>query len=140
MIPHPDNMPAKMHKDCYDRGDCHGGYRGDKRPAHGPLIFTSVNLKGRSPWMIGSYICSLILQIIGAYFISCLLFRAKGLRYNQKVLFTTIIGLIIGLLGVLPGTIWLGFSLACSLLTMIDLIISWFLAGLVMGKMIEDVS
>jgi hypothetical protein len=63
-----------------------------------------------------------------------LLVQAKLPAYGAKVLFVAAVGLVIGIAGHLPEWNWWHFSGSYTLLEMADLVISWTLAGLVLGK------
>lgn len=104
-----------------------------------PQTFMFVSIK-RGPNisnMTGSIICSLITQIIGAMLISHLLLQTKMLRYWQRVSFVTIVGLTVGVLGVLPGWTWFGFSGGYVIVEILDYVIGWFLGGLAIAKVVR---
>jgi len=101
----------------------------------GPFMFASVKLNGMSYTSAGPYIGALIIQIIGAYLITWLLFRTKGLKYMQQVGFITMVGFTIGFLSYLPAWNWMGFSWSYTIVGICDLVIAWFLAGLAMAKL-----
>ena len=104
---------------------------------NGPFVFASVLPYGMGRSMAAPLVTSLIIQIVGAFLIAWLLSQTKGLKFWQKVRFVTVYGLAVGILGLLPAWNWLGFSGTYVLVNMADLIISWWLAGLVIAKMLK---
>ncbi len=99
----------------------------------GPLVFASVSREGfdfTSPW---HYIASIVIQLVGALFISWILWHFRNHTYWKKVWTVVLIALIAGILAFLPAWNWWGFSFGYVLTEIIDLVIAWFLAGLVMA-------
>ena len=83
------------------------------------------------------FIVSFLLQFVGAWLAIWMLMQTKGLSYKKKVGFFTVFGLSIALLGEVPAWNWMGFPCGYVLVNMSDLVISWFLAGLAMAKMLK---
>ncbi len=102
-----------------------------------PNAMVTVKYDGMNYLSPTPYVCALVLQIIGAFIIGSLLFHTKGLSFRGKVGFVTLIGLTVGLLGSLPKWIWMGAPFSDTLLCIIDLVIAWTLAGLVLAKFIK---
>lgn len=100
-------------------------------------LFITVRRAVQLDNMINSIICSLLTQIVGAFLISYLLFQTKVLNYWHRVRFVTITGLTVGILGVIPGWTWFGFSGSYVFIEILDYIIGWFLAGLAMSKLVK---
>jgi len=82
---------------------------------------------------IAPYVLAFILQLIGAFLITLLLLQTKDLGYWNRVGFVTLIGLTVGILGAFPNWNWWGFSFGYVLIETLDLVIAWFLAGLVIA-------
>ncbi len=101
----------------------------------GPLVFASVKLGGMHGGLVRHIIGSLVIQIVGALLISWLLFQTKGLKYFKQVWFVASVGLVVGILGHLPAWNWMGFAWNYTLVCVLDLLIGWFLAGLVIAKL-----
>ena len=108
----------------------------EKLYMEGPVVPAAVEAHGMRPVGL-SMVFAFITQFIGAYAITCLLLRTKGLKYGKKVLFITGVGFLVAWLGVVPGWIWKGFSPAYSIFLILDVIIAWFLAGLAMAKVLR---
>lgn len=109
---------------------------GAENEGKAPFVFMSVKLKGFE-MNTATFIVSLITQVIGAGFISYLLSRAVGLMYAAKVIFVMFTGFVVWLLGVFPSWNWCGFSVSYVFVSLADFLIGWFLAGLVMGKVVK---
>lgn len=105
-----------------------------ERMKTGPVMSASIVLEGMDPSSMTPYVISLIIQIVGAYFITCLLLKCKSMPYMEQVFFVTLVGLVVGILGVLPGWNWMGYSCGFAITMIVDLVIAWFLAGLVIAK------
>lgn len=96
----------------------------------GPVIFASVQRYGFDVDSAAPYILSFITQLIGAFLVTYLLLLAKQKGYWRGVWFVTLIGLTVGVIGSLPYWNWWGFTLGFVGVEILDLVISWFLAGL----------
>lgn len=77
-------------------------------------------------------------QIVSAMLITYLLLKTKAMKYWNRVFFVTIIGLIAGLIGVLPAWNWWYFPTSWILLDVFDLIVGWFLGGMVIAKLLKN--
>ena len=101
----------------------------------GPFVFASVRPGADADHsmnklmvrgLLATLVCALIIGImLGA--------AAPGLNYVGRVMFVTLGGLFAGLAAAYPNNIWWEFSVGFVSLTIIDLVVSWFLAGLVMA-------
>ncbi len=100
----------------------------------GPLMFSSIKMTGTDPMRASSFVRSLIIQIAGAFLITWLLLQTRGLTYMGKVWFVSCIAFIVAILCYLPAWNWMFFPPAYVILNMIDLVIGWFLAGLVIAR------
>ena len=106
---------------------------GRERVARGPVMFAAINPLGVNPNMAGSFFIAVIINIVGAYFISWIVLLIKT-DYWGRVKLITLMGFIIGFLGLLPAWNWWNFALGYVAVGIIDLIIAWFLAGLMIAK------
>ncbi|MEN9344126.1 MAG: hypothetical protein RLZZ453_913 [Chlamydiota bacterium] len=103
----------------------------------GFYMFAAVVPKGLGQEMTRPLVCAFVIQVIGAFLVSWMLIKTKGLSFRHKVLFVTLFGLGIGVLGSLSAWNWANFS-ACYVLTqMFDLVVGWCLAGLVIAKTLK---
>lgn len=106
-----------------------------ERMTKGPIIFASVYLEGIEAMNIKCLVVSLLIQIIGAGMITWMLLQTKLTTYRKRVVFVTSVGLLVGILGLLPPWNSFGFSTYYTLALMVDLVVGWFLAGLAIGKL-----
>ena len=102
----------------------------------GPFAFVAMRPGGTGPMNI-LMIRGLIIQIIGAFLLTLLLLIAGIENYFQGVGFAVALALAAGVVTFLPDWNWWGFSPAYALVGMADLVIGWFLAGLVIAKIVS---
>ena len=107
--------------------------QGMKAMKQGPMLFTVIKKEGFDGMAPSRFIISLFVQMIGAFLITALVWHTKGLNYFGKVAFVTATGFIVAWLSSLPNWNWLGYPLLYILINMADLVIAWFLAGLVIA-------
>jgi hypothetical protein len=79
------------------------------------------------------------LRSLGACFIVALMVRqTKRLDYIQKVGFCVLCGIFAGLVADVPMLIWFESPLRYTLINMADHVCEWFLAGLVIGALVQE--
>ena len=103
----------------------------------GPFVYAQVKLDGRDPSSMGTYGFSFLTQFVGAMLICWLLLQAKDLHYFGRLYFVTLVGLLIGILAFIPNWNWLGAPLHFTLIMIADMVISWFLAGIVLAAFVK---
>ncbi len=101
----------------------------------GPVIFATVQKNGMKMEGPLPFVLALIVQIIAAYLITWLLLMTKVMPYMRQVGFVTTIALIAGIITYVPDLIWGGAAFGFTIVCMLDLIIGWFLGGLVIAKL-----
>lgn len=101
----------------------------------GPIVYAIVQKEGMGGGMAGQFVTGLIVNIIAAFFVTWLLMMTKAMAYMKQVYFITGIGFTAGLMVFLPDWVWMGMTFASVIVHLLDLIIAWFLAGLVIAKM-----
>jgi hypothetical protein len=104
-----------------------------KRMEEGPFVFAAVSphgTAGMGPAMIGSF----IIQFLAAALATFLLMRATAMPYLAKVAFVMLLGLFGGIITHVPYWNWWGFPADYTLVMIADLVIGWFLAGLVIAR------
>lgn len=104
--------------------------------SRGPVIFSSVRLEPFDS-MAKPLIIQLLTQLIVALIATLLLLQTCGLSYKGRVLFVTAIGVLIFVGGHVEEWNWWSFSNAYLLMQLGALIIGWFLASLVMAKVVR---
>ena len=99
----------------------------------GLFMFASVCLASKHEGMGVPLVKSLILKVILAFIVTWLLLRTR-LAYNKQVGFITVIGVVIALGAAVPPWIWAAFPIGFTLACLFEIIVGWFLAGLVIAK------
>jgi len=103
----------------------------------GPYVFAHVKVGGmnmNSPW---PYVYSFLTQFAGAMLISILLLKVVVASYGGRLFFVTMVGLIVGVLGLIPGWNWFGAGYRFTLIMMADYLIQWFLVGLFLAGFVK---
>jgi hypothetical protein len=80
---------------------------------------------------------ALVGQAIAAFLVLLLLSHVSEVNYWKRVGFVTLVGLTIGFVSHFPYWNWFGFSTSYVLVIIADTSIGWFLAGLVMVKLVR---
>jgi hypothetical protein len=99
----------------------------------GPIMIAAVRRGG-----FGSFARGLIIQVLSlmaaAFLLTWLLLQTSGLSYRKRVMFIAIAGLAASVIVDLPNWNWWGFSGVYTAVNLIDVTITWLLAGLVIAK------
>ncbi|MFT7525543.1 MAG: hypothetical protein ACI9LY_000679 [Arenicella sp.] len=103
-----------------------------------PTAFVNVLKEGYQVGMEWMMIVGLLTNFLFALVAVSLLGRTSGLSFKQRVGFVTGIGLVIGLAGNLPHWNWFGFPILYTLVQIMDSVIMWFLAGLVLARLVPE--
>jgi hypothetical protein len=102
----------------------------------GPTAFAAVRTGGNSS-MIAPLAIQLVGTLIAGLLIAWMLSHTSGLGYWCKVGFVTAIGVLAGILVLIPEWNWFGFSIAHTGAQFLDLVVGWFLGGLVLAKFVK---
>ena len=108
---------------------------------HGPAqvgAFANVLPQGTEMNMGRQMAVSLFTQIIAAFLVLSLMSMTTGLTYGGKVGFFALVGLIIGYVSHVPYWNWFGFTASYTLVTILDILIGWTLAGLAIAKFPQE--
>jgi hypothetical protein len=81
---------------------------------------------------------ALIMQILSASLVFWLLRQTRGLSYLGKLGFVAVVGLTIGFVSHGPYWNWFGFPASYTIVMILDSMIGWTLAGLVLAKFTEE--
>lgn len=103
----------------------------------GPYVFAQVRTKGMDPSHPSLYIYSFLTQFAGAFLISWLLYKVVDTSYGGRLFFVTMIGLIVGVLGLLPDWNWFGAGYKFTLIMMADYLIQWFIVGIFLAAFVK---
>ena len=106
---------------------------GMKRMVQGPFMFASVSLAGVGN-MGHPLLITLLGNILSALLSTWMLLKTNGLRYLGRVGFVLLIALTAAIVGYLPDWTWWRFSTSFTAVSVADLLLGWFLAGLVIAK------
>ncbi|MGH7207064.1 MAG: hypothetical protein ACREI2_12745 [Nitrospiraceae bacterium] len=107
---------------------------GMKRMVQGPFMFASVSLAGAGN-MGHPLLITLLSNILSALLATWMLLKTNGLRYLGRVGFVMLIALTAAIVAYLPDWTWWHFSTSFTAVGVADLLIGWFLAGLVIAKL-----
>jgi len=101
----------------------------------GPSVFAAIapqyHLDMGSTLSIG-----LLGYIVSALLVCLALNMCRGLNYAQRLKFVLLLGLIIGLVGHFPYWNWMNFSTPYTLVMILDSVLGWLLAGLLIAKLV----
>lgn len=100
----------------------------------GPLMFASIKLEGMKKMEITPLLASLCSYVLAAGIITWMLLQTQGLCFLERTLFVALIGLLAVILGIFPAWNWWHFSTSYTLVTCVDLLIGWALAGLLIAR------
>lgn len=106
------------------------------------VLFALVNVlpDGVDGTMGGMMALALLGQAVSAVLVILLLCRTSIPDYWGRVRFVALTGVAIGFVSHFPYWNWFGFSTSYTLVIIVDNLIAWFLAGLVLAKFVEGKS
>jgi hypothetical protein len=113
--------------------DDKSGEAGVERMRAGPFLFGVVRTD-RHDWNFGQLLRrSFLIQAAAAFMITALLLTTRLPSYFGRVLFVTVVAGVAGILGHLPNYNWWEFPAGWTFVSIADLVIGWFFAGLVLA-------
>jgi hypothetical protein len=77
---------------------------------------------------------SILFDILAALLVTMLVMKTGGMTYGGRVMFIVTVGLAAALIGVVPNWVWWKFGTGWTVVGTADVVIAWFLAGLVIAK------
>lgn len=102
----------------------------------GPFVLAAVQFENM-PAMTHPLGIQFIMELVTAFLACCLLAKTKGLGYFGRFGFIFKFSLAIAIMSYVPYWNWFGFSTDYTLVGMADIIISWFLAGIIMAAIVK---
>jgi len=103
-----------------------------------PFMFVNIRRGIDCSKMLRPMVQGILMQIAAAFLITYLLLQTKAMNYWRRVWFVTIIGCIVAILGILPDWNWWQFPIGWTLLSIFDMVVGWFLGGLVIAKLVKN--
>ena len=104
----------------------------------GPFIYAQVKKQGMDPTSFHLYLFSFLTYFVGALIVSYLLLQVnEEAGYLKRLLFVTLFGLAVGIIGMVPSWNWFAAGNAYTLVMIADILITWFLVGLVLGAIVK---
>jgi len=107
-----------------------------EKMTRGPIVFTSVRLEPFNS-MAKPLVIQYLTQLMVALLATFLLVQTRDVSYQGRVIFLTVIGVIIFVGGHADEWNWWSFSNSYMLMQAGAIIIGWFLASLVMAKVVS---
>ena len=104
-----------------------------QRKAKGPIVFAAVSKQGNNPNMAKEMGISLITQIIAAFLVTGLILLRPHTQFSGRLFQVMLFALAAGIVTYIPYMNWFMFSPYYTLISIIDLLIGWFFAGLVIS-------
>ena len=101
----------------------------------GPLMFASIELRGMKKMEFTPLLLSLCSCVLAAGIAAWMLLQTQDLCFLERAFFVALIGLLVAILGIFPAWNWWHFSTSYILVTCLDLLIGWTLAGLLMARL-----
>ena len=101
----------------------------------GFMLFGAV--RHEAPDMNRYYLRGLAIEMLGALFIGWFILLLPPVGYWSRVRISAMLGLAAGVLARLPDWTWWSFSTEFTLTTIVDLTMTWFLAGLVIAAFVK---
>lgn len=98
----------------------------------GPLVFASVKQEGMNS-MVPSLIKGLIAAFIAAFLVTWMVMQAVNLGYFGRLIFVIIFALAGSVLTHFEYWNWFYFASDFTLVEIVDVLIGWFLAGLIIA-------
>jgi len=131
VLPHPEPENAKL-PDALARQRALSRQR---QAEHGPFALVVFQPRGTGPMMF-LMARGLALKVLAAILMTWLLLQAGPMSYRRRVFFVMVAAMMGAILIHLEQWNWWAFPDDYVLLQMLDLLMGWFLAGLVMAKIV----
>jgi len=113
-------------------GDPAGMQAAQEKLARGPFVFAAVRA-GAMGETRGYFIGQLVIDLLAGLLTTVLLLQARPATATARALFMGVVGLAAWVAASLPAWNWYAFSLAFTLASLLDLVVGFALAGLVIS-------
>lgn len=110
-----------------------GGQEQSATKGNAPIIFAAVSNNDPDTNMVTHLVLSLITQIIAAIIITGLVLIKPHIQFGGRLFQVILFALAAGIVTYVPYMNWFHFSFYYTLISIIDLLIGWFLAGMVIS-------
>ncbi len=108
---------------------------GQARMAEGPVAFVAFTRGGMDPMAARPMILQFVFNLLIALFMARLMACVGGPSFTVRLRMVVVIAVIAGLMVHMPYWAWYGFAGGFTVVSMLDLVIGWFLGGLVLARM-----
>ena len=109
-----------------------------QKSAAGPFSFMSLRPGSKESGMGALMLKQFVADVLAALLVTILLLQMQHLSYGKRVVMATTTALAAGAMVVLPNWVWWEFSMPWTIVSMLDLLIGWTLAGLVIAWVAKD--
>ena len=104
------------------------------------FVLANVLPDGVESGMVGMMVVAVLGQAVSALLVLLLLCKTSNLDYWGRVRFVALAGVAIGFVSHFPYWNWFGFSTSYTLVIILDTLIAWTLAGLILARFVEGKS
>ncbi|MBN1897711.1 MAG: hypothetical protein JW827_02955 [Spirochaetes bacterium] len=110
----------------------------EKRMLKGPNInFMVYSPKGYPPFSPKQFIIGLLNSIVACFIVALILSKTKSRFYISRVFLVTLFGVFAACLGPVANWNWWLFPMGFTVISALDLIFTWFLAGLIIAALVR---
>lgn len=104
----------------------------------GPLMRVQVHLNGVNPTSIRHFTYSFLIYFVIAIILGSLMLMVdEAAAYGKRLFFCALFGLGAGIVGAIPNGNWFVPTMSYSLIMILDSIVTWLLAGVVIAAIIK---
>ena len=104
----------------------------------GPLVHAHVHLKGVDPASMRNFTYSFLTYFVIAIILGSLMLMIDvEAGFAKRLFFSALFGLGAGIVGAIPNWNWFAPNMSYSFIMIIDAMMTWLLAGLVMAAVIK---
>ena len=126
----PEFAPNNPDKECDQE-------KWEKNAKRGPFAFMSILPKGKTRGMSTSMVYQFLSFLVASILASILLMKSSRVTTFEAAKFCSMMGIFGAIISVFPLWNWWEFPTLSTVVCIIDSGITWFLAGLAMGKVLH---